>query len=158
MNIAITEGLLLSPPGFAGGLNVWSRENGTPGSATWAGQTNASVIAADADFGTCLEIVKTDDTTRLRFMGETPIIPGTYLRVRARVKAVAGNLPSVRIAGWAGTAARANVANVVQTGPALALPAYGRVVEVSAIVGVGTRGASACRGAGRRSMAISAST
>lgn len=140
MNIAITEGLVLSPPGFGAGLGVWSRENGTSGSATWAGQTNASIVPADQDFGTCLEIVKIDDTTKLRFMGETPIIPGAYLRIRARVKAVSGNLPSVRIAGWAGTGARTNVAGVVQAGPPIALTAYGRVVEVSAIVGVGTRG------------------
>lgn len=139
MNIAITDGLVLSPPGFAGGLGVWSREHGTPGSATWAGQTNASVIPADADFGSCLEIVKLDDVTRLRFMGETPIIPGCYLRVSARVKAVAGNLPSVRIGAWAGTGARTNVQGVPQVGPATALTAYGRVVEVSAIVGTGSR-------------------
>lgn len=32
MNIAITNGLLLMPPAFRGGLNAWSRSNGTPGS------------------------------------------------------------------------------------------------------------------------------
>ena len=35
MNIAITAGLQLMPPGFAAGLSAWSREYGTPGSATW---------------------------------------------------------------------------------------------------------------------------
>ena len=103
MNIAITAGLQLMPPGFSAGLAAWSRVNGLSGEPTWAGAANAAIVPADQDFGTCLEIVKQDDVTRIRFTGETPILPGTYLRVSARVKAVAGNLPSVRIAGWAGT-------------------------------------------------------
>ncbi|MRX51258.1 right-handed parallel beta-helix repeat-containing protein [Paracoccus sp. S-4012] len=139
MNIAITEGLQLDPPGFAAGLSAWSRENGTPGSATWTGVANAAIVPADQDFGSCLEILKTQDLTRLRFMAETPVIPGIYLRISARLKAVAGNLPSVRIAGWAGNGARGNVGGVVQTGPARAFTAYGQVIEVSAIVGTGRR-------------------
>ena len=102
MNIAITAGLQLMPPGFAAGLSAWSREYGTPGSATWANQANAAIVAADQDFGSCLEINKVEDTTRIRFMGETPILPGTYLRISARVKAISGPRPSVRIGGWAG--------------------------------------------------------
>lgn len=140
MNKAITDGLLLTPPGFAGGLAAWSRENGTPGSATWATAPNASIVPGDQDFGTCLEITKQADTTRIRFMGETPIIPGCYLRITARIKAVTGNLPSVRVAGWPGDAARRHVTGLPETGPAQQLAAYGRVVEVSAIVGTGRRG------------------
>ncbi|AXC50137.1 right-handed parallel beta-helix repeat-containing protein [Paracoccus suum] len=139
MNIAITDGIQLSPPGFAAGLSVWSREDGTAGSATWANATNAAVVPADQDFGTCLEIFKQDDLTKLRFMAETPILPGTYLRISARVKAVAGMLPSVRIAAFAGNGARQRVTNLVDTGPAAALSGYGRIVEVSAIVGTGRR-------------------
>lgn len=140
MNKAITDGLLLTPPGFAAGLGAWSREDGTPGSATWATAPNASIVTADQDFGSCLEITKQADTTRIRFMGETPILPGCYLRITARVKAVTGNLPSVRVAGWPGDAARRYVSGLTETGPAEQLAAYGRVVEVSAIVGTGRRG------------------
>lgn len=139
MNIAITDGLQLMPPGFAAGLSAWSREYGTPGSATWANRANAAIIAADQDFGSCLEINKVDDTTRIRFMGETPILPGTYLRVSARVKAVAGPRPSVRIGGWAGDGARNHVTGLDELGDTVVLSDYGNVVEVTAIVGTGNR-------------------
>ena len=139
MNIAITAGLQLMPPGFSAGLAAWSRVNGLSGEPTWAGAANAAIVPADQDFGACLEIVKQDDVTRIRFTGETPILPGTYLRVSARVKAVAGNLPSVRIAGWAGTAQRQQVTGVPQAAQAVTLKAYGEVVEISAIIAVATR-------------------
>ncbi|MEM6330047.1 MAG: hypothetical protein AAF790_07355, partial [Planctomycetota bacterium] len=93
--------------------------------------------AADADFGGALEIQKTQSTTKLRYTGETPILPGVYLQVRARVKALSGTLPSVRIAAWAGGAGGAQVPGVVQVGPTTALQTYGSVVEVSAIIGTG---------------------
>lgn len=112
MKIAISAGVQLMPSAFAAGLSAWSSENGLSGEATWAGASNAATVPADQDFGTCLEIVKQGDVTRLRFRGETPILPGTYLRISARLKAVAGTLPSVRIAGWPGTAARVGVARV----------------------------------------------
>lgn len=139
MNIAITNGLLLMPPAFRSGLDVWSQTNGTSGSPTWAAAGNASLVPADQDFGACLEIVKQQTTTSLRFMGETPMIPGVYLRISARVKAVAGALASVRIAGWAGDGARNHVGGLVETGMTVAMRNYGEVVEVSAIVGVGSR-------------------
>lgn len=139
MNKAITDGLVLMPPAFAGGLDVWSSEDGTPGSATYASSGNAAVVPADQDFGGCLELLKTDTVQKLRYTGETPILPGCYLRVRARVKAVLGNLPSVRIAGWAGGAGGAPVGGVVSTGPSTALTTYGEIVEVSAIIATGTR-------------------
>ena len=138
MNMAITDGLVLMPPPFSAGLNQWSREDGTPGSATYAGQPNAAFVPADQDFGGCLELQKLDVTQKLRYMGQTPIQPGLYLRVTARVKAVAGNLPMVRIAAWAGRANDTNVA-VPSTGPAVALTSYGEVVTVSAIIGSGNR-------------------
>ena len=139
MNIAITAGLQLNPPGFGAGLGAWSRENGLSGEPTWSGVPNAAIVPGDQDFGTCMEIVKQADVTRLRFVGETPILPGTYLRVSARVKAIAGNLPQVRIGAWAGTAARVHVDGVAEAGAATALRGYGEIVEVSAIVGVGRR-------------------
>ena len=67
------------------------------------------------------------------------MLPGCYLRVTARVKAVSGPLPSVRVAGWAGQSGGSAVGGVVTTGTSVALTAYGDVVEVSAIVGTGAR-------------------
>ncbi|MFV2035934.1 MAG: glycosyl hydrolase family 28-related protein, partial [Halocynthiibacter sp.] len=140
MNIAITDGLVLMPPEFENGLDVWSSGDGTPGSDTYDGATNAAFVPADQDFGGCLELVKTDTVQMLRWMGDTPILPGTYLQIRARVKAVSGNLPNVRIAGWAGGAGGVNVTGLVETGPSVTLTTYGSVVEITAIVGTGARG------------------
>ncbi|WP_434290776.1 glycosyl hydrolase family 28-related protein [Celeribacter sp. SCSIO 80788] len=140
MNKAITDGLVLMPPAFENGLDVWSSEDGTPGSATYDGAANASLVVADADFGGCLEIVKNTTLTKLRYMGETPLQPGMYLQIKARVKAISGNLPSVRIAGWAGNGALAHVTGLTEIGAETVLTAYGEVVEVTAIVGSGQRG------------------
>lgn len=140
MNKAITDGLIFMPPAFAMGLDVWSSGDGTPGSPTYAGSPNAALVPADQDFAGCLELVKTTSTVKLRYMGDTPILPGCYLRVRARVKAMSGNLPAVRIAGWAGGAGNAHVTGVVETGPSVQLTAYGKVEMVEAIVGTGSRG------------------
>lgn len=138
MNMAITDGLALMPPPFSAGLNQWSREDGTPGTATWAGQANAALVPSDQDFGGCLEMQKTESTQRLRYMGETPIRPGLYLRVSARIKAVAGSLPGVRIAAYA---ARANgsAVSVPVTAGSTTLTTYGAVITVSAIIGSGNR-------------------
>ncbi len=138
MDISITDGVALMPPPFADGLGVFSREDGTPGSGTYAGQPNAAYVPADADFAGCLELIKTASTQSLRYMGQTPILPGTYLRISARVKAMSGNLPSVRIAAWAGNGA-AHVAGLTETGASVTLTGYGEVVTVSAIVGCGNR-------------------
>ncbi|WP_460274244.1 glycosyl hydrolase family 28-related protein [Celeribacter sp. ULVN23_4] len=140
MNKAITEELVLMPPAFEDGLDVWSSEDGTPGSATYDGVANASLVVADTDFGACLEIVKNDTETSLRYMGETPLQPGMYLQIKARVKAISGNLPSVRIAGWAGDASLAHVSGLTEIGSETLLTAYGEVVEITAIVGTGQRG------------------
>ena len=140
MNKAITDGLLLMPPAFSAGLAQWSSGDGTPGSDTYDGAANAALVPGDADFGGCLELVKLETVQKLRYMGETPILPGCYLRVRARVKAVSGNLPKVRIAGWAGDGGGAHVAGLVETGSEVSLTSYGEVVEVSAIIGTGARG------------------
>jgi len=139
MNKAITDGLVLTPPPFANGLDVWSSADGTPGSAVYQGAANAALATADQDFGGCLEMVKTDTTQKLRYMGETPILPGCYLRVTARVKAVSGNLPTVRIAAWAGRAGALHLGGVIETGPEVTLTTYGQVVTVQAIIGTGSR-------------------
>lgn len=140
MNKAITEGIVFMPSAFAEGLGVWSSEDGVSGSATYDGAANAALVVADQDFAGCLELQKTDAVQKLRYMAETPISPGCYLRITARVKAISGNLPSVRIAGWAGNAGSSHVSGVVEFGPEVALTTYGEVVEVSAIVGNGSRG------------------
>lgn len=139
MNKAITDGLVFMPPAFAQGLDVWSSADGAPGQPTWNGSPDAVLVPADQDFGGCLELVKSSATVKLRHTGDTPILPGCYLRVRARVKAMSGNLPAVRIAGWAGGAAGSHVTGVVETGPSLQLTAYGKVETVEAIVGTGRR-------------------
>jgi hypothetical protein len=139
MNKVITDGLILMPPAYDAGLAVWSRTDGTPGSPTYAGFPDVALVPADQDFGSCLEMQKNSTTMALRYMGDTPVIPGCYLRVRARVKAMSGNLPSVRIAAWAGATGGAHVAGVVETGPTVALTAYGKVETVEAIIGTGSR-------------------
>jgi len=102
MNKALTDGIQLMPPAFELGLDVWSSEDGTPGSDTYDGAANAVLIAADADFGGALELLKTSNTQKLRYTGDTPMFPGCYWQIRARVKAISGPLPSVRVAAWAG--------------------------------------------------------
>ncbi len=131
---------MLMPPPFADGLSVWANGDGTPGSATYDGDPGAALIAADQDFGGCLELLKINSTQQLRHMGETPIQPGCYLRIRARVKAVSGNLPDVAISAWAGLANNAHAGGLVEVCPATTMTTYGEVVEVSAIVGTGARG------------------
>ncbi|MBK1636350.1 glycosyl hydrolase family 28-related protein [Rhodovulum adriaticum] len=140
MNKAITDGLVLMPPPFAQGLDMWSREDGTPGSLTYDGADDAALVPADQDFADCLELLKTEEVQCLRHMGQTPILPGCYLRVTARVKALSGNLPEVRIAAWAGDGNGDHVADLVETGPATPLTTYGKVETVSAIIGTGHRG------------------
>lgn len=139
MNKAITEGVQFMPPAFEDGLNVWSSGDGTPGSDTYANNANAAFVPADQDFGGCLELLKNNSTQKLRYMGQTPIEPGCYLQIKARVKAISGNLPTVRIAAWAGRSGNAALTGVPLTGPSVPLVSYGQVVEVSAIVGVGAR-------------------
>lgn len=139
MNKAITDGLVLMPPPFSAGLNLWSREDGTPGSGSYQGQANAALVTNDQDFAGCLELQKVDAVQKLRSYAQTPMQPGLYLRVTARVKAVSGNLPSVNIAAWAGDVSGANVAGAPQVGPSVALTSYGQVVTVSAIIAPAAR-------------------
>ena len=86
MNKAITDGLVFTPTPFSAGLNVWSSGDGTPGSDTYAGSGNGAFVPADQDFSGCLEVLKTAATTKVRYMGETPILPGCYLQVTGRVR------------------------------------------------------------------------
>ncbi len=140
MNKAITDGLVFTPPEFADGLDVWSSQDGTVGQDTYAGAANAAFVPADQDFGGCLELQKTTATQKLRYMGQTQMLPGCYLRITARIKAVSGNLATVQIAGWAGTASDTHVGGLIEVGPSVTLTTYGEVVTISAIVGAGVRG------------------
>ncbi|MEE2943789.1 MAG: glycosyl hydrolase family 28-related protein [Pseudomonadota bacterium] len=140
MNKAITDGVVLMPTPFSAGLDQWSSGDGTPGSDTYDGAVNAAFVPADADFGGCLELQKVEATQRLRYMGQTPLEPGCYLQVKARIKVMSGGLPTVRIAAWAGTSGGAHVGGLTEVGPAVALSTYGDVVEVAAIIGSGQRG------------------
>ncbi|WP_170784771.1 glycosyl hydrolase family 28-related protein [Ruegeria lacuscaerulensis] len=139
MNKAITDGIVFMPPAFANGLNVWSSGDGTPGSPTYEGSGTGAFVPADADFGGCLEILKVSATQKLRYMGQTPLQPGCYLQIKARVKAISGPLPEVRIAAWAGGAGETHLDGVIEQGPATQLSGYGTVHEITAIVGAGQR-------------------
>ena len=101
MNKAITDGILFTPSSFSAGLSPWSSGDGVPGSDSYQNAANAAFVPADQDFSGCLELQKTQSLQKLRFKGQTPILPGCYLRVTARIKAISGALPSVRIAGFA---------------------------------------------------------
>ena len=139
MNKAITQGLVLMPPAFSAGLNLWSREDGRPGQGSYLGQSNAAFVPNDQDFAGCLELQKTSSTQKLRCFQQIPIQPGLYLRVTARIKAISGALPAVRIAAWAGNSSGANVVTAIQQGPSITLTQYGAVVTVTAIIGSGNR-------------------
>ena len=85
MNKAITEGLVLAPTPYANGLDVYSSGDGTVGSDTYDVDPNALFVPADQDFGGALEILKTQGVQKIRFMGQTPILPGCYLQIRGRI-------------------------------------------------------------------------
>ena len=140
MNKAITDGVLLMPSAFAEGLDVYSSGDGTQGSDTYDNSANGVFVAADQDFAGALELLKTEATQKLRYMGQTPLLPGCYLRISAKVKAISGNLPSVRIAGYPARSNGSKVTGVSEFGPATPLTSYGEVVEINAIIGAGARG------------------
>lgn len=129
----------LMPPPFEDGLAVYSSGDGTPGSPNYDGAANAALVTGDQDFGACLEMQKTQTVQKLRYTGETPLLPGCYLKISARVKAISGNLPSLRVAGWAGGAGGGHVAGLTEVASAVTLDTYGKVVTVEAIVGSGAR-------------------
>ncbi|MEL7178772.1 MAG: glycosyl hydrolase family 28-related protein [Pseudomonadota bacterium] len=139
MNKAITDGIVFDPLPFSAGLSLWSSEDGTPGTDTYAGSGSGVFVAADQDFAGCLELLKNDATQQVRYKGETPILPGCYLQIKARVKAVAGALPAVRIAGFASIGAGLPLNGVTTFGGAVQLTTYGEVVEVTAIVATADR-------------------
>ncbi|MGB7241741.1 MAG: glycosyl hydrolase family 28-related protein, partial [Sulfitobacter sp.] len=140
MNKAITDGVVLMPAPFTDGLDVYSSGDGTPGSETYENAANALLVAADQDFGGAIELLKTQNTQKLRYMGQTPLLPGCYLRISTRVKAISGNLPSVRIGGYPALGNGSRVNGLPEFSFFTTLTSYGEVVEISAIVGTGSRG------------------
>ncbi len=139
MNMVVTDGIDLMPPAFVDGLDDWSSTDGTPGSPTYAGAANAAIVASDPDFGACLELQTTSDPTSLRYMGEVPVIAGAYIEVKVRIKVMSGAFPSVRIAAWAGGAGGVHIAGLDEFGSVKTMDTYGRIYEVSAIIGSGNR-------------------
>lgn len=139
MNKALTDGILFMPTTFSEGLDVWSSGDGTPGSDTYDQSGGGVYVPSDQDFGGCMEVIKSNSTTPVRYMAETPILPGCFLRVTVRVKVISGNLPNVRIAGWAGGSGGSNVTSVTQHASATSITSYGDVYEVSAIIATADR-------------------
>jgi hypothetical protein len=139
MNKAVTDGLVLMPPAFSAGLQNWSRADGTPGSGSYEAQPNAAFVPNDQDFGSCMELQKVEATQRLRCFREIPFRPDMYLRVTVRIKALAGNLPGVRIAAYVARSNGSNIASVPQVGDTVSLTTYGQVRTISAIIGAGNR-------------------
>jgi hypothetical protein len=125
----------LMPPPFAEGLEDWSRGEGRPDGPTWAGAENARLARDDPDFGPCLELRIAEPVTRVRYMGEVPLLAGAFIEVAARARAVRGPLPAVRIAAWPGGAQGQGVPGLSGAGPLLALPAHAGVCEVRAVIG-----------------------
>ena len=118
-------------------MQVWSSRDGTPGSVTYYNVANASLVPADQDFSGCLELLKTSGTQLLRYACKTPISPERYLKISARVKVILGNFPAVRIAGWACNADDTHLPGMTGIGSLVQLDNYGKVIEISAIVGSG---------------------
>ncbi|MEO1641210.1 MAG: glycosyl hydrolase family 28-related protein [Pseudomonadota bacterium] len=139
MNKTITDGIVFNPLPFSAGLGVWSSGDGTPGSDTYAISGSGVFVAADQDFGGCLELLKNDVTQQVRYMGETPVYPGCYLQVKARVKAITGALPAVRIAGWVGLLGGVELTALPTSGPSTQLTTYGEIVEITAIIATADR-------------------
>ena len=139
MNKSIAQNIQLMPPPFSEGLDDWSSQNGGPGSASYANSNNAQLLFTDPDFDECLEIVTNKSPQKLRFKGQTPIIPGCYLKVSARVKVVSGVMPSFEIAAWPGDENGSYVSGVTEKGPQVAATEYDKVYEISAIYGSGDR-------------------
>ncbi len=139
MNKALTDGVVFMPPPFADGLDVWSSGDGSPGSPTYENASNAALVPADQDFDGCVELFKNANSVKLVYTGETKFEQGCYLRISAKVKAISGPLPSVRAVGKPFKSNDSHANGYVEQGPAVPLVAYGEVVEISAIIGSGSR-------------------
>lgn len=125
----------LMPPDFGEGLDDWSHGDGSPASGSYDSAANARLVGDDPDFGTCLELRTTSPMQRLRYRGEVPVRTGHYLEISARLKAMQGQLPLVRVSAFAGGRRGQRVDGVPEFGPVVALGAHRTVFEVSAVIG-----------------------
>jgi hypothetical protein len=126
----------LMPPPFCEGLHDWSRGDGTPESETYGDLEFATArVAQDEDFGACLELRKTEVVQRLRYMGEMPYRPGSYVEVSARVKALRGPRGLMRIAALPGGRMGRPLHELQSTGAIVGLDIYNRTYEAVAVFG-----------------------
>ena len=136
MNLHAQPELDLMPPPFVEGLDDWSRGDGTPDGPTWEAAENARLARGDEDFGTCLELRTADAVERVRYMGELPLLAGGFIEIAARVKAVRGPLPALRVAAWPGGAIGPRGPRAAGGRAArLGMPAHGGVCEIRAVIG-----------------------
>lgn len=127
----------LMPPAFAEGLYDWSRGDGTPDSPTY-GDPDCDcvrIIEDDPDLGSCLELRKNEATQRLRYMGEMPLRPASFIEVSARIKGMGGPRALVRVSAWPGGRMGRPVPGLETCGRVVGLDIHGRVYEACAVIG-----------------------
>ena len=129
------SGIDLMPPGFAEGLDDWSRGHGTPDSPTYERADYVRVAVDDPEFGPCLEMRKVEPVQRLRYMGEMPVPSGAFIEISARIKALRGPIPSVRVAAWPGGPHGRAVRDLPTAGPLLPIGCQDLVHTVRAVIG-----------------------
>lgn len=135
MNITTSFAIDLMPPPFAEGLDDWSRGDGSPESAVYAGSADARIACGDPDFGTCLELRKTEPVQRLRYMGEVPVRAGRFIEIGVRLKGKRGPLPMAQIAAMPGGAHGRLIAGLPWDGPARGFGRHGAILSLSAVIG-----------------------
>ncbi len=140
MNKAITEGIAFAPPPFSDGLDNWSKGDGSAGAPTYANDTSSAFVPSDPDFGGALELTARSAKQILRARHETPIFAGCYLQMTVRLRLVGGQYPSVRITALALDGADQLLTPIAEfTAPAQQIDGYGKVIEVTAIIGTGKK-------------------
>lgn len=124
----------LTPPRFVEGLADWFCGAGASGGAD-AAPGRARLVAADPDFGACLELRKLEPEQRLRYMGELPIRSGARVEIRLRLRLIHGPATLARVAATPGAAGGVILAGLPACGAAMALPADGAPATLRLVVG-----------------------
>lgn len=135
MNSFTTFAIDLMPPPFSDGLEDWSRGDGSPESPVYAGSGDARIACGDPDFGTCLELRKTEPVQRLRYMGEVPVRAGRFVEIAVRLKAMGGPLPMAQIAAVPGGAHGRLIAGLPWDAPARRFGRDGATLGLRAVIG-----------------------
>lgn len=135
MNVHAATAFDLMPPPFSEGLDDWSRGDGTPDSPGYAGSGDARIACGDPDFGTCLELRKTEPVQRLRYRGEVPVRAGRFLEIAVRLKGMRGPLPMAQIAAVPGGAHGRLIDGLPWDGPASAFRRDGAILSLRAVIG-----------------------